>query len=120
MTLLLLFLHWLPVSTRIRCLCTLIFAYKAQNGSAPSYLKALMTPFTVPCFFGSSSTAHLVPPSLKVQERHVSRLISVLAPKWWNELPLDVRIAKSLGDLPLLYVLDQHNQISFLYLKKNA
>ncbi|KAK3554730.1 hypothetical protein QTP70_033143, partial [Hemibagrus guttatus] len=57
-------LHWLPVAARIR-FKTLILAYKAKNGPAPPYLKALITPRTAPRSLRSSSTARLVPPSLR-------------------------------------------------------
>ncbi|KAK3532388.1 hypothetical protein QTP86_016704 [Hemibagrus guttatus] len=56
-------LHWLPVAARIR-FKTLMLAYKAKNGPAPSYLKALVTPCTAPCSLRSTSTAQLVPPTL--------------------------------------------------------
>ncbi|KAK3543978.1 hypothetical protein QTP70_032738 [Hemibagrus guttatus] len=57
-------LHWLPVASRIR-FKTLMLAYKAKNGPAPSYLKALVTPHTAPRSLRSTSTARLVPPSLR-------------------------------------------------------
>ncbi|MCJ8738156.1 hypothetical protein PDJAM_G00032410 [Pangasius djambal] len=73
-------LHWLPVAARIR-FKTLMLAYKAKNGPAPTYLKALITPHVAPCSLRSSSTARLVPPSLRVQGRHASRVFSVLSPR---------------------------------------
>ncbi|KAK3520357.1 hypothetical protein QTP70_023824, partial [Hemibagrus guttatus] len=88
-------LHWLPVAARIR-FKTLMLAYKAKNGPAPSYLKALVTPRTVPRSLRSTSTARLVLPSLREKGRYTSRLFSVLAPRWWNELPLGIRAAESL------------------------
>ncbi|KAK3559782.1 hypothetical protein QTP86_020725, partial [Hemibagrus guttatus] len=57
-------LHWPPVAARIR-FKTLMLAYKAKNGPAPSYLKALVTPRTAPRSLRSTSTARLVPPSLR-------------------------------------------------------
>ncbi|KAK3533230.1 hypothetical protein QTP70_013667 [Hemibagrus guttatus] len=57
-------LHWLPVAACIR-FKTLMLAYKAKNGPAPSYLKALVTPRTAPRSLRSTSTARLVPPSLR-------------------------------------------------------
>ncbi|KAK3554879.1 hypothetical protein QTP86_000914 [Hemibagrus guttatus] len=57
-------LHWLPVAESIR-FKTLMLAYKAKNGPAPSYLKALVTPRTAPRSLRSTSTAQLVPPSLR-------------------------------------------------------
>ncbi|KAF7690836.1 hypothetical protein HF521_011133, partial [Silurus meridionalis] len=95
----LLLLHWLPVAARIR-FKTLMLAYKAKNGPAPSYLSDLITSHTAPRCLRSSSTAPLVPPSLRMRVRmrgkYTSRLFSVLAPRWWNELPLDVCTAESL------------------------
>ncbi|KAK3568156.1 hypothetical protein QTP86_032700 [Hemibagrus guttatus] len=57
-------LYWLPVAARIR-FKTLMLAYKAKNGPAPSYLKALVTSRTAPRLLRSTSTARLVPPSLR-------------------------------------------------------
>ncbi|KAK3551897.1 hypothetical protein QTP70_031559 [Hemibagrus guttatus] len=64
-------LHWLPVAARIR-FKTLMLAYKAKNGPAPSYLKALVTSRTAPRLLRSTSTAQLVPPSLREKEQHYS------------------------------------------------
>ncbi|KAK3569886.1 hypothetical protein QTP86_006751 [Hemibagrus guttatus] len=80
-------LHWLPMAARIR-FKTLMLAYKAKNGPAPSYLKALVTSRTALRLLRSTSTARLVPPSLREKDMYTSRLFSVLAPRWWNELPL--------------------------------
>ncbi|KAI5107776.1 hypothetical protein C0J45_1370, partial [Silurus meridionalis] len=85
----------LPVAARIR-FKTLILAYKAKNGPAPSYLRDLFTSHTAPSCLRSFSTVRLVPPSLRMRGKYTSRLFSVLAPRWWNELPLDVRTAESL------------------------
>ncbi|KAI5619435.1 hypothetical protein C0J50_20832 [Silurus asotus] len=63
----LLLLHWLPVAARIR-FKTLMLAYKAKNGPAPSYLSDLITSHTAPRCLRSSSTARLVPPSLRMRE----------------------------------------------------
>ncbi|KAI5608964.1 hypothetical protein C0J50_6533, partial [Silurus asotus] len=67
-----------------------------KNGPAPSYLRDLITSRTAPRCLRSSSTAPLVPSSLRLRGKYTSRLFSVLAPRWWNELPLDVRTAESL------------------------
>ncbi|KAK3548179.1 hypothetical protein QTP70_005202 [Hemibagrus guttatus] len=66
-------LHWLPVAARIR-FKTLMLAYKAKNGPAPSYLKALVTSRTAPRSLRSTSTARLVPPSLREKVVKVSFL----------------------------------------------
>ncbi|KAI4900035.1 hypothetical protein NFI96_007587 [Prochilodus magdalenae] len=89
-------LHWLPVVARIR-FKTLMLAYKAKNGPAPPYLMAMVKSRTVPRALRASSTARLEPPSLRTHGRQASRLFSVLAPRWWNELPLGVRTAESLA-----------------------
>ncbi|KAI4885168.1 hypothetical protein NFI96_028414, partial [Prochilodus magdalenae] len=88
-------LHWLPVVARIR-FKTLMLAYKAKNGPAPPYLMAMVKSRAVPRALRASSTARIEPPSLRTHGRQASRLFSVLAPRWWNELPLDVRTAESL------------------------
>ncbi|KAK3557277.1 hypothetical protein QTP70_026263, partial [Hemibagrus guttatus] len=44
-----------------------MLAYKAKNGLAPSYLKALVTPHIAPHSLRSASTARLVPPYLRVK-----------------------------------------------------
>ena len=36
-------------------------------------------------------------PHLSVRGIYTARLLSVLEPRWWNELPLDVRTAESLA-----------------------
>ncbi|KAK3564816.1 hypothetical protein QTP86_027978, partial [Hemibagrus guttatus] len=69
-------LHWLPVAARIR-FKTLMLAYKAKNGPAPSYLKALVTSRTAPRLLRSTSTARLVPPSLR--EKEVRAQVAVLS-----------------------------------------
>ncbi|KAI4897478.1 hypothetical protein NFI96_008600 [Prochilodus magdalenae] len=89
-------LHWLPVVVRIR-FKTLMLAYKAKNGSAPPCLMAIVKSRSVPRALRASSTARLKPPSLRTHGRQASRLFSVLAPRWWNELPLGVRTAESLA-----------------------
>ncbi|KAI4877374.1 hypothetical protein NFI96_003959 [Prochilodus magdalenae] len=89
-------LHWLPVVARIK-FKTLMLAYKAKNGSAPPYLMAMVKSRAVPRALRATSTARLEPPSLRTHGRQASRLFSVLAPRWWNELPLGVRTAESLA-----------------------
>ncbi|KAI5610316.1 hypothetical protein C0J50_5139, partial [Silurus asotus] len=88
-------LHWLPVAAGIR-FKTLMLAYKAKSRPAQSYLRELITSRTAPCCLRSSSTARLVPPSLRMRGKYTSRLLSVLLPRWWNKLPLDVRTMESL------------------------
>ncbi|KAI4888428.1 hypothetical protein NFI96_000912, partial [Prochilodus magdalenae] len=89
-------LHWFPIIARIR-FKTRTLAYKAKNGPAPPYLMAMVKSRAVPRALRALSTARLEPPSLRTHGRQVSRLFSVLAPRWWNELPLGVRTVESLA-----------------------
>ena len=43
----------------------------------------------------SASAGRLVPPPLRTSTSR-SRLLSVLAPRWWNDLPVEVRTAETL------------------------
>ncbi|KAK3565488.1 hypothetical protein QTP86_010864, partial [Hemibagrus guttatus] len=85
-------LHWLPVAARIR-FKTLMLAYKAKNGPAPSYLKALVTPRTAPRSLRSTSTARLVPPSLR--EKEMNTKSSKLHDIW-----MDLQFFKITADFP--------------------
>ncbi|XP_076854565.1 uncharacterized protein LOC143509593 [Brachyhypopomus gauderio] len=89
-------LHWLPVAARIKYK-TLVLAYKAKNGPAPPYLMAMVKPRCIPRALRASSMSRLDPPSSRTHGRQASRLFSVLAPRWWNELPLCVRTSESLA-----------------------
>ncbi|KAI4903993.1 hypothetical protein NFI96_024213, partial [Prochilodus magdalenae] len=80
--------HWLPVVARIRF--KTLLTYKAKNGPAPPYLMAMVKSRAVPRALRASSTARLEPPSLRTHGRQASRLFSILAPRWWNKLPLGV------------------------------
>ncbi|KAK3545145.1 hypothetical protein QTP70_001466 [Hemibagrus guttatus] len=78
-------LHWLPVAARIR-FKTLMLAYKAKNGPAPSYLKALVTSRTAPRLLRSTSTARLVPPSLREKDPLLifyKRAVLSVSPQSW-------------------------------------
>ncbi|XP_075304653.1 uncharacterized protein LOC142366593 [Odontesthes bonariensis] len=90
-------LHWLPVAARIQ-FKTLVLAYRAVEGTAPSYLKAMVKPYTPARPLRSAATRRLAAPSLRgfCARSTRSRLFSVLAPRWWNDLPTDIRTAESL------------------------
>ena len=90
-------LHWLPVAARIQ-FKTLVLAYRAANGTAPSYLQDMVKLYTPARPLRSAASRRLVAPLLKGPSGRSkrSRLFSVLAPQWWNELPTDVRTAESL------------------------
>ncbi|KAM4570246.1 uncharacterized protein PAE49_009455 [Odontesthes bonariensis] len=90
-------LHWLPVAARIQ-FKTLVLAYRAVEGTAPSYLQAMVKPYTPARPLRSVATRCLAAPSLRgpCARSTRSRLFSVLAPRWWNDLPTDIRTAESL------------------------
>ncbi|KAL3066091.1 hypothetical protein OYC64_016104 [Pagothenia borchgrevinki] len=88
-------LHWLPVDARIR-FKTLVLAYRAVKGTAPSYIQVLVKPYTPARALRSASANQLATPSLRVGPRNSSRtlLFVILAPKWW--IPIDLRTAETL------------------------
>ena len=88
--------HCLPVAARVM-FETLILACKAQNGSAPLYLMAVVIkPRCIPPALPATSTARLDLQSFKTYGRQASRPFSFLPPRWWNDLPLAVPTADSL------------------------
>ncbi|KAK3543151.1 hypothetical protein QTP70_011943 [Hemibagrus guttatus] len=92
-------LHWLPVAARIR-FKTLMLAYKAKNGPAPSYLKALVTSRTAPRLLRSTSTARLVPPSLREKEK-IYAAPSPLTPPPMTPPPAPTPVVEPCISIPL-------------------
>ena len=82
-------LHWLPLAVRIR-FKTLVLAYRAASGSGPVYIQDMVKRYTPARPLRSASDNRLVAPSLGAKHS-TSQLSDVLAPKWWNELPNDIR-----------------------------
>ena len=75
-------IHWLPVAARIR-FNILVLAYRAVNGSGPSYIQDLVKSFTPTRSLCSASTNRLATPSLRGRPGYTStktRLFAVLAP----------------------------------------
>lgn len=87
-------LHWLPVHFRIH-FKILLFAYKALNGLAPSYLSDLLHPYAPLKSLRSADQSLLVIPKSRLKQRG-DRAFAVVAPKLWNELPPHVRLAPTL------------------------
>ena len=87
-------LHWLPVIAHMK-FKTLVLAYHAVKGSAPTYIQQLIRPYTPARPLRSATSGCLAPPA-----RHTctsrSRLLSVLALRWWNDLPVGIRTAETL------------------------
>ncbi|XP_064198071.1 uncharacterized protein LOC135258535 [Anguilla rostrata] len=86
-------LHWLPVIARIK-FKTLVLAYQAVKGSAPAYLQKIFKPYMPARSLRSATSGRLAPPPLRTCTSR-TRLLSVLAPRWWNDLPVEVRTAET-------------------------
>ncbi|XP_071061779.1 uncharacterized protein [Pseudochaenichthys georgianus] len=91
-------LQWLPITARIH-FKTMVLAYHAANGSGPSYIQDMVKLYTPARALRSASTKRLAAPSLRRGPKFPSakrRGFAILAPKWWNELPIEIRTAESL------------------------
>ena len=88
-------LHWLPIEKRVIFKCLLI-AYKALNGTSPSYIRKMLPPAKVNHEGPRSSDD-----PLRVEESRTrlitygDRAFSIATVKAWNDLPLDIRMAKT-------------------------
>ena len=86
-------LHWLPVTQRIKYKL-LLYVYRALNGMAPAYLAELIRPYVAGRRLRSSDTYLLCVP----HTRHSwgDRAFSKAAPVLWNSLPIRIKSAPSL------------------------
>ena len=86
-------LHWLPVKQRIEFkLCLLV--HQTINGRAPTYLNELIeTTASVPgrALNRSASNNDLV--TRRTRLKLGERAFSVAAPRIWNQLPLEIKLA---------------------------
>ena len=89
-------LHWLPVLFRIN-LKILLLTFKAIHGLAPSYITDLVRvkPSNCRYSFRSDSGILLSYPNFKTSTTLGDRAFVAFAPKLWNGLPLQIRMAKS-------------------------
>ncbi|XP_030635227.1 GTPase IMAP family member 7-like [Chanos chanos] len=78
---------------------TLVLAYQATTGSAPSYLQSLITPYSPARSLWSTSSGQLVVPSLREPGSRSSRarFLSAIVPRSWNDLPHSVRTTEYLA-----------------------
>ena len=90
-------LHWLPVRFRIQ-FKILLTAYKALHGLAPDYISDLIN-WTSPSSIYSlrSDTLSLLHVPRSRLKGKGDRAFSVAAPKLWNNLPVDLRTAPTIG-----------------------
>ena len=88
-------LHWLPVSKRIK-FKILLLTFKALHQQSQTYIHDLITRYLPSRSLRSSSTLSLNPVSFNL-ETYGSRAFSVLAPELWNKLPDDIRLCENLS-----------------------
>ena len=86
-------LHWLPVSERIK-FKILLLTLKALHQQSPTYFHDLITRYLPSRSLRSSSTLSLNPVNFNLKT-YRSRAFSVLAPELWNKLPDDIRSCES-------------------------
>ena len=87
-------LHWLPVPFRIK-FKILITTYKALHGLAPGYISDLIHQYTPARTLRSSSDIQLTVPKTKLVSCG-DRAFRSAAPRLWNSLPNDIKLAPSL------------------------
>lgn len=87
-------LHWLPVSERIKyktaCIC-----YNVVTGSAPAYLSDLVSLYTPSRSLRSSTDCRLLRQGRYKRKSHGFRSFAIYGPQLWNSLPLDIRHSSS-------------------------
>ena len=88
-------LHWLLVEQRIKYKI-LLLTFRAVNGIAPLYISELLSPYRPPRQLRSSELSLLKVPTTTLKT-FGDRAFSAIAPKLWNELPLDIREIVTLG-----------------------
>ena len=86
-------LHWLPVRFRIDFKILLI-TFKARRGLAPSYITDMLTPYEPARSLRSSGGALLAVPKSRLKSKG-DRAFSIRAPRLWNDLPEEIRLAES-------------------------
>ena len=84
-------LHWLPVE-QVSTLKVLL-TFKALNNLAPPYLSQLIVPYN-PTRNLRSAGKHLEVPNVRLKS-YGDRAFSVAAPKHLNEIPLDIKLSRS-------------------------
>jgi hypothetical protein len=85
-------LHWLPVECRVKFKVAKL-CYQAVNCNQPTYLASLLKPYVQTRTLRSGSTDLLFVPAHMIDIE--ARRFSVVAPRLWNTLPLDIRTAPS-------------------------
>ena len=86
-------LHWLPVEQRIT-FKVLPLTFKALNNLAPPYLSQLIAPYNPTRNLRSAGKHLLEVPDVRLKS-YGNRAFSVAAPKHWNEIPLGIKLSRS-------------------------
>ena len=86
-------LHWLPVEQRIT-FKVLLLTFKALNNLAPPYLRQLIVPYNPTRNLRSAGKYFWEVPHVRLKS-YGDRAFSVAAPKHWNEIPLDIKLSRS-------------------------
>ena len=86
-------LHWLPICWRIN-FKILLLTFKALHDLSPNYISDLLVPYRPTRTLRSAGKGLLTIPESRLASKG-DRSFSVLAPKLWNELPEELRLADS-------------------------
>ncbi len=89
-------LHWLPVSQERIDFKIILFVYKPLHNLAPVNLSECLHLYTPSRSLQSCVQALLVVPHVRLKRRG-ERAFAVAAPRLWNALPLEIRMAPSLS-----------------------
>lgn len=86
-------LHWLPIESRI-VYKVLMNVFKAINGQSPEYLSELLKTSVPERCLRSQNNNNLVIPRTKLK-KYGDRAFAHAGPTLWNELPINLKKAKS-------------------------
>ena len=85
-------IHWLPVKDRIM-FKVLAIAFRVINGTAPVYLREMFVPTRGRYRLRSQSETNFNIPRRRT--KLADRSLSVVGPKWWNDLPCELKNIQS-------------------------
>ena len=94
-------LHWLPTEQRIT-FKVLLLTFKGLNNLAPPYLSQLIVPYNPTRNLRSAGKHLLQVPNVRLKS-YGSRAFSVAVPKHWNEIPLDIKLSRSVDVFRLAF-----------------
>ena len=93
-------LHWLPVKARIEYKLA-VLTFKCLNDLAPIYLVQLIEKYSPPRALRSSNCNLLIEKKCNYKTLG-ERSFAVSAPRLWNSLPIQLRMAQSLENFKIL------------------